>query len=113
MSRSFGAACAANGRPGMPPGVLLKSMLLQCLCLVRSEREIGRRISTDMLFRWFLEMEPDAEVMDHAVFTHNRKGLKEHGLTGCFSDGVVRQARGVGVARSIGEPAQVAAGAGT
>jgi transposase len=87
MSRSFSAAYAANGRPGVPPEVLLKALLLQCLYSVRSEREICRRIRTDMLFRWFLDMEPDAEVFDHAVFTHNRKRLEEHGLTGRFFDG--------------------------
>ena len=97
MSRSFSAAYAANGRPGVPPEVLLKALLLQCLYSVRSEREICRRIRTDMLFRWFLDMEPDAEVFDHAVFTHNRKRLEEHGLTSRFFDGVVRQAREVGL----------------
>lgn len=97
MSRSFTAAYASNGRPGVPPEVLLKAMLLQCLYSVRSEREICRRIRTDMLFRWFLDMEPDEEVFDHAVFTHNRRRLEEHGLTGRFFDGVVRQAREAGL----------------
>jgi len=50
-----------------------------------------------MLFRWFLDMEPDAEVVDHAVFTHNRKRLEELGLTGRFFDGVVRQAQEAGL----------------
>lgn len=97
MSRSFSAAYAANGRPGVPLEVLLKALLLQCLYSVRSERKICRRIRKDMLFRWFQDMEPDAEVFDHAVFTHNRKRLEEHGLTGRFFDGVVRQAREAGL----------------
>ncbi len=49
------------------------------------------------MFRWFLDMEPDAEIFDHAVFTHNRKRLEEHGLTDRFFDGVVRQAREAGL----------------
>jgi transposase len=57
MSRSFTAASASNGHPGVPPEVLLKAMLLQCLYSVRSEREICRRIRTDILFRWSLDME--------------------------------------------------------
>jgi len=31
MSRSFNAAYAANGRPGVPPEVLLRALLLQWL----------------------------------------------------------------------------------
>lgn len=34
----FDAAYASTGRPGMPPGVLLKALVLQCLYSVHSER---------------------------------------------------------------------------
>ena len=44
MSRSFTASYESNGRPGVPPEVLLKATLPQCLYSVRSEREICRRI---------------------------------------------------------------------
>jgi transposase len=87
-----------RGNPqSQPAEVLLKAVLLQCLYSVRSERENCRRTRTDILFRWFLDMEPDAEVFDHADFPHDRKRLEEHGLTGRFVDGVARQAREAGL----------------
>lgn len=92
MSASLGAAYADHGRPSVPPERLLKSLLLQCLYSIRSERELCRRLRTDLLFRWFLDMQPDEVVFDHAVFTHNRERLDTHGLTRKFFDGVVHQA---------------------
>ncbi len=92
MSRTFKAAYSDVGRPGIPPETLLKALLLQCLYTIRSERELCRRLKTDLLFRWFLDMQPSAEVFDHSVFTHNRERLAEHGITRKFFDSVVKQA---------------------
>jgi len=92
MSRTFRAAYAKTGRPGVPPETLLKALLLQCLYTIRSERELCRRLRTDLLFRWFLDLQPSDEVFDHSVFTHNRDRLAEHGITREFFDSVVKQA---------------------
>lgn len=92
MSRTFKAAYSGTGRPGIPPETLLKALLLQCLYTIRSERELCRRLRTDLLFRWFLDLQPSDEVFDHSVFTHNRERLAEHGITQKFFDHVVRQA---------------------
>ena len=98
MSRAFTAAYSSTGRPGIAPERLLKALLLQSLYSIRSERELCRRLKTDLLFRWFLDMAPDEEVFVPTVFTHNRERLAEHGLTGRFFDGVVRQAIDAGLA---------------
>jgi transposase len=92
MSRTFNAAYSDTGRPGVPPEMLLKALLLQCLYTVRSERELCRRLRTDLIFRWFLDLQPSDEVFDHAVFSHNRDRLSEHGITQKFFDQVVKQA---------------------
>ena len=92
MSRTFKAAYSARGRPGIPPETLLKALLLQCLYSIRSERELCRRLRTDLLFRWFLDLQPSDDVFDHSVFTHNRERLSEHGITQKFFDHVVKQA---------------------
>jgi transposase len=92
MDRDFRAAYPRNGRPSVAPERLLKALLLQSLYTIRSERELCRRLKTDMLFRWFLDMTPDEDVFVPTVFTHNRERLAEHGLTRRFFDGVVRQA---------------------
>lgn len=92
MSSTFRAAYSSVGRPGIPPETLLKALLLQCLYTIRSERELCRRLRTDLLFRWFLDLQPSDEVFDHSVFTHNRERLSEHGITQKFFDSVVKQA---------------------
>lgn len=97
MSRTFRAAYSDVGRPGVPPETLLKALLLQCLYTIRSERELCRRLRTDLLFRWFLDLQPSDEVFDHSVFTHNRDRLSEHGITQKFFDHVVKQAIDAGL----------------
>lgn len=98
MSRTFKAAYSDTGRPGIPPETLLKALLLQCLYTIRSERELCRRLRTDLLFRWFLDLQPSDDVFDHSVFTHNRDRLAEHGITQQFFDQVVKQAMEAGLA---------------
>lgn len=97
MSRTFKAAYSDVGRPGVPPETLLKALLLQCLYTIRSERELCRRLRTDLLFRWFLDLQPGDEVFDHSVFTHNRDRLAEHGITRKFFEHVVKQAIDAGL----------------
>ena len=92
MSRTFRAAYSDVGRPGIPPETLLKALLLQSLYTIRSERELCRRLKTDLLFRWFLDLQPSDDVFNHSVFTHNRDRLSEHGITQKFFDQVVKQA---------------------
>lgn len=97
MSRTFAAAYSDTGRPSVPPETLLKALLLQCLYTVRSERELCRRIRTDLLFRWFLDLNPSDDVFDHSIFSHNRERLASHGITQMFFDGVVRHAIDAGL----------------
>src|SRR5271168_3023966 len=79
MSRLFDAAYADTGRPGVPPERLLKALLLQSLYSVRSENQLIERIDTDLLFRWFLDMDPAEPVFDATAFTYNRPRLEKHG----------------------------------
>ena len=55
-------------------------------------RELCRRLKTDLLIRWFLDLQPSDDVFDLSVFTHNRERLSEHGLTQKLFDQVVKQA---------------------
>jgi transposase len=72
MSPHFAKAYSTTGRPSVPPERLLKALLLMTLYSVRSERPLGERIDTDLLFRWFLDMQPSDEAFDATTFTHNR-----------------------------------------
>ena len=98
MDGDFRNAYSDRGRPSVAPERLLKALLLQTLYTIRSERELCRRLKTDMLFRWFLDMTPDEDVFVPTVFTKNRERLAEHGLTQRFFAGVVQQAIAAGLA---------------
>lgn len=92
MGHLFNKAYSTTGRPSVPPERLLKAMLLQALYAVRSEAQLVERIDTDLLFRWFLDMDPAMDTFDATAFTHNRPRLQEHGIIQRFFGGVVGKA---------------------
>jgi transposase len=92
MDKRLTAAYADEGRPSIPPEVLIKALLLQSLYSIRSEAQLVERIDHDLLFRWFLGLRIDEKVFDATVFSHNRKRLEEHGLVADFFNQTVRRA---------------------
>ena len=56
LSPTFAHMYAKVGRPSVPPEHLLKASLLIALYSVRSERQFCERLTYDMLFRWFLDL---------------------------------------------------------
>lgn len=97
MGHLFNKAYSDIGRPGVPPERLLKALLLQALYAVRSEAQLVERIDHDLLFRWFLDMDPAMDVFDPTAFTHNRPRLEEFGIVQRFFGGVVRKAMDQGL----------------
>jgi transposase len=92
LSDRFAQAYSETGRPSVPPETLLKALLLMALYSVRSERQLVERIDTDLLFRWFLDLDPAQELFDATAFSHNRPRLDAHGLTAAFFDAVLKEA---------------------
>jgi transposase len=92
LSGEFAKCYSRIGRPSVPPERLLKAQLLLSLYSIRSERQLCERIDTDLLFRWFLDLQPSEEAFDHAVFSHNRQRLEDGDLTRAFFDAVVAEA---------------------
>ena len=92
MSPQFAKAYSTVGRPSVPPERLLKALLIIALYSIRSERQLCERIDTDLLFRWFLDLQPSDVAFDATTFTHNRPRLDDHDLTQTFFDAVVREA---------------------
>jgi transposase len=92
MDDVFARAYSRTGRPSVPPERLLKALLLMGLYSIRSERQLCERIDTDLLFRWFLDLQPSDDAFDPTTFTKNRARLEEHRLTEAFFDAVLRQA---------------------
>src|SRR5580658_7976257 len=97
MNTLFDEAYADTGRPSVPPERLLKALLLRSLYSVRSDTQLIERINTDLLFRWFLDMDPAQEVFDATAFTHNRPRLEKHGIVAAFFQGVVKRAMNAGL----------------
>ena len=97
LSPELAAAYAKTGRPSVPPERLLKAQLLLALYSIRSERQLCERIDTDLLFRWFLDLQPGDDAFDPAVFSHNRQRLDDAELTRAFFDAVVAEALTAGL----------------
>ena len=97
LAPQFAEAYSHTGRPSVPPERLLKAMLLMALYSLRSERQLCERIDTDLLFRWFLDMQPSEEAFDPTTFTHNRQRLDAHDLTRSFFAQVVAEALTAGL----------------
>src|SRR5689334_6970963 len=75
MSKRFEGLYAQTGRPSIPPERLLRAVLLQMFYSVRSERMLMQQLDYNLLFRWFVGLEIDEPVWNHAVFSKNRDRL--------------------------------------
>jgi transposase len=75
MAKEFDGMYAKTGRPSVPPDRLLRSVLLQIFYSVRSERMLMEQMNCNLLFRWFVGLELDEPVWNHAVFSKNRDRL--------------------------------------
>lgn len=92
LSRSFNAAYGRMGRPSIPPERLIKALLLRSLYSIRSEIQLCEQIGYNLLFRWFLDMNPSDAVWTPEVFSMNRARFERHGFVRSFFDQVVRGA---------------------
>ncbi len=93
MSGTFDEMYESQGRASIPPERLLKAKVLMVLYTVRSERQLCERLRYDLLFQWFLQMNPCESVFDHSVFSKNMTRLLEHGTSEIFFAEVVELAR--------------------
>ncbi len=75
LSPEFDAIYAEVGRPSIPPGHLLRALLVQAFFSVRSERQLMEQLTYNMMFRWFVGLSMDAPIWDVTVFTKNRDRL--------------------------------------
>lgn len=93
MSGIFTMLYSGRGRCSIPPETLLKSLLLQALYGIRSERLLCEMLEYNLLFRWFLDMSADSKVFDHSTLSANRSRLLEQEVAQEFFEEVVRYAR--------------------
>src|SRR6476660_8177773 len=93
MSREFDGLYATVGRPSIPPERLLRAQLLQIFYSIRSERLLMEQLDYNLLFRWFVGLEMDEPIWNHAVFSKNRDRLLNQDLARVFFDRVLSQAK--------------------
>ena len=70
----FNKLYAKTGRPSIAPEKLLRALLLQALCSVRSERMLMEQLDYNLLFRWFVGLNMDDPIWDGTVFTKTASG---------------------------------------
>lgn len=60
-------------------------LLLLRFYTIHSEIQLCEQITYNMLFRWFLEMQPSERVWTPEVFSMNRQRFEEHGFARTFA----------------------------
>ena len=95
MSKEFDGMYATVGRPSIPPERLFRALLLQVFYSVRSERLLMEQLDYNLLFRWFVGLEIDEPVWNHAVFSKNRDRLLNQEVAQQFFAKVKARAQGL------------------
>ncbi len=93
LSPSFDAMYSTLGRPSIAPEKLLKTLLLQALYTIRSERLLMEQLGYNLLFRWFVGLNMDESVWVPTVYSKNRDRLLEGDIAEKFFAQVLDQAR--------------------
>lgn len=89
LSPRFQTMYSQYGRPSIPPEQLLRALLLQILFTIRSERQLMEQLDYNLLFRWFVGLNPDDPVWVPTVFTKNRDRLADGDIAGAFCQEVL------------------------
>jgi len=92
LSPRFQRLYAKLGRPSIPPERLLRALLLQILFTIRSERQLMEQLNYNLLFRWFVGLNPDDPVWVPTVFTKNRDRLLAGDIATAFLHAVLQAA---------------------
>src|SRR5258708_19213015 len=93
MWSHFEALYARRGRPSIAPERLLRALLLQALYSIRSETQLMEQLDYNLLYRWFVGLNPDDPVWDVTVFTKNRERLMAGDVSQRLLEALLRQAR--------------------
>lgn len=85
---------ARRGRPSIAPERRLRALLLQVLYAIRSERQWMEQLDYNLLFRWFVGLNPDDKVWEATVFTKNRERRMAGEVSQRLLEAVLQQAGG-------------------
>jgi transposase len=76
LNADFEQAYSHEGRPSIPPEMLLSALLLQVFFGIRSERQLMEQLNYNLLYRWFVGLSPDDRVWVPETFCKNRERLQ-------------------------------------
>jgi transposase len=93
LSGEFEQMYSHTGRPSVPPEVLLKSLLLQILFSIRSNRLLVEQLGYNILYRWFLGLSLEERIWDHSTFSQNQERLIGTDIAGQFLQRIIEQAK--------------------
>jgi transposase len=93
LSSYFDRLYSPVGRESIPPEQLLRALVLQVLYSIRSERQLMEQLDYNLMFRWFVGLNPDDEIWDVTVYTKNRDRLIVGEVSERLLVTVVEQAR--------------------
>jgi len=93
LSGNFSKMYSHTGRPSVPPEVLLKSLLLQILFSIRSNRLLVEQLGYNILYRWFLGLSLEDAIWDHSTFSQNQERLIGTDIAGQFLQRIIAQAK--------------------
>lgn len=93
LSSHFDTLYSSTGRPSIAPEKLLRTLLLQVLYTVRSERLLLEQLDYNLLFRWFVGLNTDDPVWDATVFSKNRERLLKGAVAQAFFEQILQLAR--------------------
>lgn len=91
MSPRSARVYARVGRPSITPERLLRALLLQIFSSIRSERLLMEQLNCNLLFRWFVGMEMDESVWNHAVFSKNLEKLLNEEIAKGFLERMLKR----------------------
>lgn len=100
LSPEFDAIYANTGRPSIPPEQLLKALLLQVLFTLRSEAQLLEHLRFNLLYRWFVGLNPGDRIWDETVFSKNRDRLLGGEIASKFFTLVLERANALGLTSS-------------
>ena len=76
LDGDFAQSYSHEGRPSIPPEMLLSALLLQVFYGIRSEIQLMEQLNYNLLYRWFVGLSPDDPVWVPETFCKNRERLQ-------------------------------------
>lgn len=97
MSEKLSELYSDWGRPSIPPEKLLRALVLQMLYSIRSEKQLVEQLRYNMMFKWFVGLNPDDPIWNVSTFSKNRDRFLKGSVARRFFREVVALARNDGV----------------